>query len=114
MLNNLKPSVEELMKIDETIAEMNRHPIDYSDIPRRKPGAKVRWGNEAWLNSLPREVLQEMARKQLLRMKAGGYNLPEDIEELLRPTIQTVRMKADGDKVPEDIEELLQPTVQMA
>jgi hypothetical protein len=70
-------SLEELMRIDEEIAEMKRYPIDYSDIPPMKPGAKVRLANKAWLDSLPREVVQEMARRRLAQMKAAGYEVPE-------------------------------------
>jgi hypothetical protein len=70
-------SLEELMRIDEEIAEMKRHPIDYSDISPLKPGAKVRLANKAWLDSLPREVVREMAHRRLAQLKAAGCEVPE-------------------------------------
>jgi hypothetical protein len=73
------------METDKQIAEMKRHPIDYSDIPPRKPGAKVRLANKAWLDSLPREVVLEMGRQRLKQMQATGYKVPESLEYLLQP-----------------------------
>jgi hypothetical protein len=67
------------METDEEIAEMKRHPIDYSDIPPKKPGSKGRLVYKEWLDSLPREVVREMARRRLAQIKAAGYEVPETV-----------------------------------
>jgi hypothetical protein len=72
-MNISKRTVEELMRIDEELMEMKRYPIDYSDIPRSKPGTKGRLVNKAWLDSLPQDVVREMARQRLEQVKAAGY-----------------------------------------
>jgi hypothetical protein len=82
-MNNSKYTLKELMETDEEIAEMKRYPIDYSDIPPMKPGAKVRLANKAWLDSLPREVVWEMARQRLEQMKAAGRKIPESLDYIL-------------------------------
>jgi hypothetical protein len=83
-MNNSTYTLEELMKIDEAIAEMKRHPIDYSDIPPMKPGTKVRLANKAWLDSQPREVVLELGRQRLKQMIASGYKVPASLEYLLQ------------------------------
>jgi hypothetical protein len=83
IMNNSKYTLEELMKIDEAIVEMKRRPIDYSDIPPMKPGAKVRMPDKAWLDSQPREVVLELGRKRLKQMIASGYKVPPSLEYLL-------------------------------
>jgi len=67
------------MIIDQEIEEMNEHPIDYSDIPERKNGAKVRLARKEFLDTLPPDLVQEMARRRLNEMQAAGYNLPEKV-----------------------------------
>jgi hypothetical protein len=84
-MSNSDYTLEELMETDRQIDDMKRHPIDYSDIPPRKPGAKVRLGRQAWLDSLPREVVLEMARPRLKQMQAAGYPVPESLQYLLDP-----------------------------
>jgi hypothetical protein len=64
------------MRIDEEIEEMRKHPIDYSDIPPRKPGTKVRLGCKEFLDKLPLDIVQEMARRRLEELKRSGYEIP--------------------------------------
>ncbi|GMO31154.1 MAG: hypothetical protein Ta2B_12200 [Termitinemataceae bacterium] len=65
------------MKIDEEIAEMKNHPIDYSDIPQRKSGRPVRLAHKEFLDKLPPDLVQEMALRRLRELKAAGYEIPE-------------------------------------
>ncbi|MDR0313532.1 MAG: hypothetical protein LBI14_08035 [Treponema sp.] len=65
------------MKIDHEIEEMRKHPIDYSDIPERRSNAKVRLARKEFLDTLPPDIVQEMARRRLKEMQAAGYELPE-------------------------------------
>jgi hypothetical protein len=58
---------------------MKKHPIDYSDIPERKNGAKVHLARKEFLDTLPYDLLQEMARRRFNEMQAAGYKLPEKI-----------------------------------
>jgi hypothetical protein len=67
------------MKIDCEIEEMRKHPIDYSDIPERKSGAKIRLARKEFLDTLPSDIVQEMARRRLNEMQAAGYKLPEKV-----------------------------------
>jgi hypothetical protein len=83
-LNNSDYTLKELMETDEEIAEMKRHPIDYSGIPPRKPGAKLRMPDKEWLDSQPREVVLELGRQRLKQMIASGYKVPPSLEYLLQ------------------------------
>jgi hypothetical protein len=56
---------------------MRKYPIDYSDIPERKDGAKVRLARKEFLDTLPPDIVQEMARRRLKEIQAAGYELPE-------------------------------------
>jgi hypothetical protein len=67
------------MKIDREIEEMKKYPIDYSDIPERRNGAKVRLARKEFLDTLPPDIVQEMARRRLKEMQAAGYEVPEKI-----------------------------------
>jgi hypothetical protein len=67
------------MKIDSEIEEMRKHPIDYSDIPERKNGAKVRLARKEFLDILPSDIVQELARRRLNEMQAAGYKLPDKV-----------------------------------
>jgi len=67
------------MKIDQEIEEMKKHPIDYSDIPERKGGAKVRLARKEFLDTLPPDIVQEMARRRLKELKTAGYEIPEKV-----------------------------------
>ena len=66
----------EKKKIDSEISEMKKHPIDYSDIPERKDGAKVRLARKEFLDTLPPDIVQEMARRRLEELRAAGYTQP--------------------------------------
>jgi hypothetical protein len=67
------------MKIDREIEEMKKHPIDYSDLPARKSGAKVRLARKEFLDTLPLDIVQEMARRRLSELHAAGYEIPEKV-----------------------------------
>jgi hypothetical protein len=63
------------MKIDAEIAEMKKYPIDYSDIPMRKPGSKVRLVYKDFLDKLSPDIVREMAQRRLEEMRTAGYDL---------------------------------------
>jgi hypothetical protein len=65
------------LKIDREIEEMKKHPIDYSDIPDRKSGAKAHLARKEFLDTLPPDIVQEMARRRLKELQAAGYKIPE-------------------------------------
>jgi len=67
------------MKIDHEIEEMKKYPIDYSDIPERTNGAKVRLARKEFLDTLPPDIVQEMARRRLNELRAAGYKKPEKV-----------------------------------
>ena len=76
-MNNFKTTLADKMKIDREIEEMRNHPIDYSDIPERRNGAKVRLARKEFLDTLPPDIVQEMARRRLKEMQVAGYEVPE-------------------------------------
>jgi len=65
------------IKIDQEIEEMKKHPIDYSDIPERKNSTKVRLARKEFLDTLPPDIVQEMARRRLKELSNAGYEVPE-------------------------------------
>jgi hypothetical protein len=67
------------MKIDQEIEEMKTHPIDYSDIPERKDNTKVRLARKEFLDTLPPDIVQEMAQRRLKELRAAGYEIPENV-----------------------------------
>ena len=67
------------MKIDREIEEMKKYPIDYSDIPERKNDAKVRPVHKEFLDTLPLDIVQEMARRRLGELRTAGYEIPEKV-----------------------------------
>ena len=69
----------ENINIDREIAEMKKYPIDFSDIPERKSSAKVRLARKEFLDTLPPDIVQEMAYRRLKELKAAGYELPEKV-----------------------------------
>ena len=72
-MNNSKNIFMEKMKIDQEIERMNSHPIDYSDIPKRKGNAKVRLARKEFLDTLPPDIVQEMVRRHIEELKTAGY-----------------------------------------
>jgi hypothetical protein len=78
-MNNSRDTLTDKLKIDCEIEEMKKHPIDYSDIPERKNGARVRLAQREFLDTLPPDIVQEMARRRLKEMQAAGYKLPEKV-----------------------------------
>ena len=78
-MSNSKNTLNEKIKIDREIEELKKYPIDYSDIPERKSTAKVRLARKEFLNTLPPDIVQEMARRRLKELQAAGYELPEKV-----------------------------------
>ena len=78
-MNNSKNTLTEKLKIDHEIEEMKKHTIDYSDIPERKKGAHVRLARKEFLDTLPPDIVQEMARRRLRELREAGYDLPEKV-----------------------------------
>jgi hypothetical protein len=56
---------------------MKNHQIDYSDIPERKSGAKVRLARKEFLDTLPLDIVQEMARRRMGELQNAGYKIPQ-------------------------------------
>jgi hypothetical protein len=67
------------LSIDREIEEMKSHTIDYSDIPKRENGAKVHLARKEFLDTLPPDIVQEMARRRLRELQAAGYKIPEKV-----------------------------------
>jgi hypothetical protein len=78
-MNNSRNTLGDKMIIDQEIEEMGKYLIDYSDIPERKNGAKVRLARKEFLDTLPPDLVQEMARRRLKEMQEAGYKLPEKV-----------------------------------
>ena len=78
-MNNSKDTLTDKLKIDREIEEMKKHPIDYSDIPKRKNDAKVWLARREFLDTLPLDIVQEMARRRLREMQTAGYKLQESV-----------------------------------
>ena len=78
-MNNSRNTLAEKMKIDREIDEMKKHPIDFSDIPERKDGAKVRLAQKEFLDTLPSDIVQEMARRRLNELKTAGYEVMKEV-----------------------------------
>jgi DNA polymerase IIIc chi subunit len=76
-MNNSKNTLTDKLQIDHEIEEMNKHPIDYSDIPERKSNAKVRTAFSEFLDTLPADIAREMARHKLKEIQDAGYALEE-------------------------------------
>jgi hypothetical protein len=67
------------VKIDCEIEEMKKHPIDYSDISERKRNVKIRLARKEFLDTLPPDIVQELARRRLRELRAAGYEIPEKV-----------------------------------
>jgi len=76
-MNNFRNTLADKLKIDREIDEMKKHPIDYSDIPERKSNAKVHLARKEFLDCLPPDIVQEMARRRFKELRASGYEIPE-------------------------------------
>ena len=79
-MSNSKNTLTDKLKIDREIEEMKKHPIDYSDIPERKNSANVRLARKEFLDTLPSDIVQEMARRRLKELQAAGYELPVKVK----------------------------------
>ena len=82
-MNNSRVTLTEKLRIDREIEEMKKHPIDYSDIPERKSGVKVRLANKKFLDTLPPDILQELARRRIKQLRAAGYEIPESVDNAI-------------------------------
>ena len=78
-MNNSGNTLTDKLQIDREIEEMKKYPIDYSDIPERKNSAKVRLAHKEFLDTLPPDIVQEMARRRLKELQAAGYEIPEKV-----------------------------------
>ena len=78
-MNNSKNTLTDKLKIDHEIEEMKKYPIDYSDIPERKNSAKVRLARKEFLDTLPPDIVQEMARRRLKELRDAGYEISEKV-----------------------------------
>ena len=67
------------VKIDCEIKEMKKFSIDYSDIPERKNGSKVRLARREFLDTLPPDIVQEMAKRRLNELRAAGYKISDKV-----------------------------------
>ena len=78
-MNNSKNILMDKQKVDIEIAEMKKHSIDYSDIPERKTNARLRLARKEFLDTLPLDIVQEMARRRLKELQEAGYKIPEKV-----------------------------------
>ena len=69
----------EKINIHREIEEMKKFPIDYSDIPERKSDAIVRLARREFLDTLPSDLVQEMAKRRLRELTDAGYKVPETV-----------------------------------
>ena len=78
-MSNSRNTLTDNLQIDREIEEMKKYPIDYSDIPERKEGAKVRLARKEFLDTLPLDIVQEMARRKVNELRIAGYEIPEKV-----------------------------------
>ena len=79
IMNNSMDTLTEKMKIDCEIEGMKKFPIDYSDIPERKSDVQIRLARKEFLDTLPPDLVQEMARRRLKELTSAGYEIPETV-----------------------------------
>jgi len=75
-MSNSRNTLTDKLKIDREIEEMRKYSIDYSDIPERKDSSKVHLARKEFLETLPPDILQEMARRRVKELQAAGYKVP--------------------------------------
>ncbi|MHC6203184.1 hypothetical protein ACYULU_08310 [Breznakiellaceae bacterium SP9] len=46
---------------------------------QRKPASPVRLAHKEFLDKLPRDIVQELARRRLKELKAAGYEITETV-----------------------------------
>ena len=78
-MSNSSNTLNEKIRIDREIEEMKKYPIDYSEIPERKNGSYVRLARKEFLDTLPLDLVQEMARRRLKELNDAGYSVPEKV-----------------------------------
>ena len=79
IMNNSPDILDEKMKIDREIEEMKKYPIDYSDIPEKKGNGNSRLARKEFLDTLPFDIVQELARRRLKELQSAGYKIPEKV-----------------------------------
>ncbi|MDR1909489.1 MAG: hypothetical protein LBQ35_06205 [Spirochaetaceae bacterium] len=60
---------DEPAALDREIDEIKNHPVDCSDIPPAKPGRKVRLVYKEFLDMLPGDIVEELARRRLKELE---------------------------------------------
>jgi len=78
-MNNSMNTLTDKLMIDREIEEMKKNTIDYSDIPERKNSSNVRLARKDFLDTLPPDIVQEMARRRIKELQAAGYEIPEKV-----------------------------------
>jgi len=78
-MNNYNNTLNDKLRIDKEIEEMKNHPIDYSDIPKKNNDGKVRLARKYFLDTLPVDIVQEMARRRQNELSDAGYKIPEKV-----------------------------------
>jgi hypothetical protein len=78
-MNNSRNTLADKLKIDRELEEMKKNTIDYSDIPERKSVANVRLARKEFLDTLPPDIVQEMARCRVRELQAAGYEFPQKV-----------------------------------
>jgi len=78
-MSNSRNTLADKLKIDRELEEMKKYPIDYSDIPKRESGANVRLARKEFLDTLPPDIVQEMARRRVKELQAAGYEIPQKV-----------------------------------
>ncbi|MDR3303847.1 MAG: hypothetical protein LBS86_05485 [Treponema sp.] len=81
-MNTLKHTLDERLRFDAELAEMDKHPIDCSDIPPMQDAdvARLHFGYERFLSMLPPDIVKELARRRLEEINATEYGVMEPLE----------------------------------
>jgi hypothetical protein len=84
-MNTLNQTLDEKMRIDEELAEMDKYPINFSDIPPMQDAdsQRLRFGHERFLKMLPPDIVSEMASRRLNQIKDVDYAVPEPLEAVV-------------------------------
>jgi hypothetical protein len=81
-MNTLKQTSDDSLRIDAELAEMDKHPIDFSDIPpmRDADAERLRFGHERFLKMLPPDMVKELALQRLEAINIAGYGAMQEGE----------------------------------
>ncbi|MDR3285027.1 MAG: hypothetical protein LBS97_07615 [Treponema sp.] len=80
-MNTLNQTLDEKMRIDAELAEMDKYPIDFSDIPPMQDAdrQRLRFGHERFLKMLPPDMVKALARQRLEQIKAADCEVRETV-----------------------------------